>query len=74
VEVTGGTFTGHAALCSFGFPAGLVKNADEKRPTAPPVFIEVIAVPPPKTGMIPTYRRPNGPLLFTSETGRRNTV
>ncbi|MEV7890199.1 hypothetical protein ACWD3I_13570 [Streptomyces sp. NPDC002817] len=72
--MTGGTFTGHAALCSFGFPARLVKNADENWPTAPSVFIEVTAASSPKNGMIPTYRRLNGPLLFTSETGRRNTV
>ncbi|MFF4276604.1 hypothetical protein [Streptomyces sp. NPDC001536] len=42
--MTGGTFTGHAAPCSFEFPTCLVKNADENWPTAPPVFIEVIAV------------------------------
>ncbi|NNN34957.1 hypothetical protein HLK59_32265 [Streptomyces sp. S3(2020)] len=72
--MTGGTFTGHAAPCSFGFPTRLVKNADENWPTAPPVFIEVIAVLSPRIGMIPTYRRLNEPLLFTPETARRNTV
>jgi hypothetical protein len=68
--VTGGTFTGHAALRSFECPERLVKNADENWPTASPAFIEVIAVARHGIGMIPTYRRPNGPLPFTSETAR----
>ncbi|MER5212128.1 hypothetical protein ABT063_16470 [Streptomyces sp. NPDC002838] len=41
--MTGGTFTGHGALCSFECPKGLVKNADENGPTARQGFSEVIA-------------------------------
>lgn len=45
-QVTGGTFTGHAALCSFECPEHLVKNADDNWPSSSPAFFEVIAVRP----------------------------
>ncbi|NUO43525.1 MAG: hypothetical protein HOV73_16160 [Streptomyces sp.] len=44
--MTGGTFTGHAALCSFECPEHLVKNADDNWPSSSPAFFEVIAVQP----------------------------
>ncbi|MFF5480549.1 hypothetical protein ACFY5C_24855 [Streptomyces sp. NPDC012935] len=44
--MTGGTFTGHGALCSCGRLKELVKNADENWPTAPGVFFEVMDVWP----------------------------
>ncbi|MFJ7071119.1 hypothetical protein [Streptomyces sp. NPDC098781] len=44
--MTGGTFSGHDAVCSFGRLSGLVKNADENWPSAPDTFYEVIATAP----------------------------
>jgi hypothetical protein len=44
--VTGGTFTGHGAVCGFEFPEKLVKNADENGPTATGALPEVITVRP----------------------------
>ncbi|MCD7442894.1 hypothetical protein [Streptomyces lincolnensis] len=44
--MTGGTFTGHGAVCGFEFPEKLVKNADENGPTAAGALPEVITVRP----------------------------
>ncbi len=44
--MTRGTFTGHGAPSSFGYPEGLVKNADGIRPSAVRPRPEVTAVRP----------------------------
>lgn len=44
--MTRGTFTGHGAPSSFGYPEGLVKNADGIRPSAVRARPEVTAVRP----------------------------
>jgi hypothetical protein len=43
LDVTGGTFIRHGAVSSFECPEELVKNADEKQPTASRTSSEVTA-------------------------------